>query len=674
MPFRVNYAELPEQIGTSVAEKFQDSALGKSSDPTTDVNALELNPNLPASIVQLLKAIAIAVDDIEPIIQNVNVTASSINLNTDTIEAKLGENNSPPPASDTDTASLNARLIRLAQLISSLRTQLPSSIGQTTTTNSLSVAIASNQTAIPASQSGNWDIRNISGSISLPIGAATQATLSAIELKIPPLGQAVSGSSIPVAIASNQTAIPASQSGNWDIRNISGSISLPIGAATFSEQQTQSGSLQLLDDIVHDNNAVFNKASAIAGQFNDSSPATPTEGNVSPLRITQNRGLHVNLRNQSGGEIGTVAVPIQVSLANTGNNATAINAAISSLPAGLATDAVSVSIRDRLNPAITTSVDGSLAGLNSDWTAIDPTTNSAGNSTNIHSVPLLLRWLVKGIQSIFTRLPALSSGRIPVEILDAANQTTLSAVNTKIPTLGQSAMAASVPVAIANNQSAIAVSSATFSTLSEQQIQSTSLGNISNSTYTTNAALSRAIAIAAQMDDTATVTASENGIMPLRITSQRGLHSNLRDNNGAELGVSGNPMQVSLQNISTLSQESTLSTFSAKISGVWSSSRATGTVASAVAKSSSGSIFAVAVHNTNAGDRWFQIFNSASAPSGTPLESHRVPGQGSLFLDLTHFGLAGMPLATGIAWGMSSSPSTFSAATASETFVYLKFI
>lgn len=50
------------------------------------------------------------------------------------------------------------------------------------------------------------------------------------------LGQAAMASSLPVAIASNQSAVPASQSGTWNINNISGTISLPTGAATSAKQ------------------------------------------------------------------------------------------------------------------------------------------------------------------------------------------------------------------------------------------------------------------------------------------------------------------------------------------------------------------------------------------------------------------------------------------------------
>jgi hypothetical protein len=57
------------------------------------------------------------------------------------------------------------------------------------------------------------------------------------------LGQKVSASSAPVVIASDQSAIPASQSGTWNINNVSGTISLPTGASTSALQTTGNSTL-----------------------------------------------------------------------------------------------------------------------------------------------------------------------------------------------------------------------------------------------------------------------------------------------------------------------------------------------------------------------------------------------------------------------------------------------
>jgi len=79
------------------------------------------------------------------------------------------------PASDTASSGLNGRLQRVAQRITSLIALLPTSLGQKTMAGGLAVTVASDQSAIPASQSGTWNITNVSGTISLPTGAATEA-------------------------------------------------------------------------------------------------------------------------------------------------------------------------------------------------------------------------------------------------------------------------------------------------------------------------------------------------------------------------------------------------------------------------------------------------------------------------------------------------------------------
>jgi hypothetical protein len=59
---------------------------------------------------------------------------------------------------------------------------------------------------ISALQSGTWNITNITGTISLPTGAATESTLTSIDAGIPvALGQTTMSASMPVVIPSDQT-------------------------------------------------------------------------------------------------------------------------------------------------------------------------------------------------------------------------------------------------------------------------------------------------------------------------------------------------------------------------------------------------------------------------------------------------------------------------------------
>lgn len=73
---------------------------------------------------------------------------------------------------------------------------------------------------------GTIDIKNITGTISLPTGAATSALQTAGNLSLASIDTKLTA---PLSVA---------QSGTWNINNISGTISLPTGAATESTLTT----------------------------------------------------------------------------------------------------------------------------------------------------------------------------------------------------------------------------------------------------------------------------------------------------------------------------------------------------------------------------------------------------------------------------------------------------
>lgn len=112
-----------------------------------------------------------------------------------------------------------------------------------------------------------------------------------------------------VDIAAFDAALPAGANniGKVDARVRNAADSGYIEPATLGEQQTQTTALQIIDDIAHALNAAFVKAAAIAGQFDDTTPTAATEDNVAPVRITAQRGLHVNLRDAAGAALGAAA-------------------------------------------------------------------------------------------------------------------------------------------------------------------------------------------------------------------------------------------------------------------------------------------------------------------------------------------------------------------------------
>lgn len=175
----------------------------------------------------------------------------------------------PSTRSETATTPLAVRLSdgaafydgateTTAQAISA---QLPATLGQKAGANSLAVVVASDQTAIPASQSGTWNINNITGTVSLPTGAATESSLVAMSGKLPAtLGQKLSVDSLSVTIASDQTDIDVAQAGTWNITNITGTVSLPTGASTEA-------TLAQLDGKVANNYGVATGAVRTAAQI-----------------------------------------------------------------------------------------------------------------------------------------------------------------------------------------------------------------------------------------------------------------------------------------------------------------------------------------------------------------------------------------------------------------------
>jgi hypothetical protein len=157
--------------------------------------------------------------------------------------------------------------------------------GKITTCNTGAVTVsaalpagANNIGLVSAVQSGTWNLTNISGTVSLPTGAATETTLSTLNGKVTACntGAVTISAALPagtnnigdvdvltlpnVTLASQAnpftSAIPisdnagsitvdgtvaATQSGTWNITNVSGTISLPTNAATESTLSTLNG-------------------------------------------------------------------------------------------------------------------------------------------------------------------------------------------------------------------------------------------------------------------------------------------------------------------------------------------------------------------------------------------------------------------------------------------------
>lgn len=97
--------------------------------------------------------------------------------------------------------------------------------------------------------------------------------------------------------------IAATQSGTWNITNISGTVSLPTGASTLAEQQTQTTALQLIDNIIRaeDVASAGGHEGAVVMAVRQDTPTTDTgaDGDYTFFKSDSVGRLHVTVGNTS---------------------------------------------------------------------------------------------------------------------------------------------------------------------------------------------------------------------------------------------------------------------------------------------------------------------------------------------------------------------------------------
>lgn len=185
------------------------------------------------------------------------------------------------------------------------------------TVNTRTVVVAE---ALPGGANTIGSIANISGTVSLPTGASTSAlqttgntSLSSIDIKTPALVSGrvpVDGSGVTQPVSGTVTA---NQGGTWNITNISGTVSLPTGAATSALQTTGNSSLASIVT----NTAPLNIAqgSTTSGQTGNlamgavtTAPPTYTTAQTSPLSLTTAGALRVDGSASTQPISGTITI------------------------------------------------------------------------------------------------------------------------------------------------------------------------------------------------------------------------------------------------------------------------------------------------------------------------------------------------------------------------------
>lgn len=113
--------------------------------------------------------------------------------------------------------------------------------------------------------------------------------------------------------------VSAAQSGTWNITNITGTISLPTGAATSANQTTEITALQMLDNPIGSSTggAAGTSSFLVGGIYNSSLPAL-TSGQQSALQIASNGSLLVQNPNNVSTVVAFNALNSTVTLAMIG--------------------------------------------------------------------------------------------------------------------------------------------------------------------------------------------------------------------------------------------------------------------------------------------------------------------------------------------------------------------
>jgi hypothetical protein len=230
--------------------------------------------------------------------------------------------------------------------------------GATTSANSQPVVIASDQSAVPVSVA----------SLPLPSGAATSAkqdtanaSLASIDGKTLVAGQALMAASMPVTIASNQSALDV---------NVA-SIALPTGASTSANQATEIASLASIDGKI----TAVNTGAVVV-----SSSALPTGAATAVRQDTGNTSLgsidtKIVAVDTTDVTITTIPLPPGAATAakqDTGNGSLgSIDSKITAVNTGNVTVGSSVLPTGASTSALQTTGNASLASLDTKTTVVN---------------------------------------------------------------------------------------------------------------------------------------------------------------------------------------------------------------------------------------------------------------------------------------------------------------
>lgn len=334
---------------------------------------------------------------------------------------------------DTLTASLDAAdSTNLAGINSKLAGTL--TVGSHAVTNAGTFAVQ-------ATQSGNWNVNNVSGTVSLPTGASTESTLSTLNGKIP---SSLTVTATRLLVDPSGVTSPVSAA----------SLPLPSGASTSANQSTEITSLQLLDDVVATaGSAALTKGNQVAG----------TDGTNARILSTNSSG-HINIAD--GGNSITVDGTVAATQSGVWN-ITNVSGTVS-LPTGAATESTLSQIATDLHYGKGASSTGVKGGV-----VLGEVSYMAGAPADSTLHPLSLNG--KGAQRV-----VIMNGN--TEVTTFADSTTGSRTTVKVSNFPARLRASTDTVAISGSITSTAGATAIYdSTWSAVQMDTVGLGAKANS-------------------------------------------------------------------------------------------------------------------------------------------------------------------------------------------------
>lgn len=169
-----------------------------------------------------------------------------------------------------------------------------------------------------ASDSLNVAIVDGAGAQITSFGGGTEVTEDAVSVADPIGGQVMARRRDALATETTTdgdvTAINSTAKGEVYVKHVD---AIPVtdnaGSLTVDGTVTaNAGTGDFLSVAAHTINEAFKEANAIGGQLDDVATTAATENNIAPARITAQRAIHTNLRNDGGTEVGTAGAPIRM--------------------------------------------------------------------------------------------------------------------------------------------------------------------------------------------------------------------------------------------------------------------------------------------------------------------------------------------------------------------------